>query len=66
MDALKNLTGGGKKQEQPTTQTKDEGSGGIMGSLNSALGGGKKSEQNEDALDKGNVDSNLVEKPPSY
>jgi hypothetical protein len=54
MDYLKNLTG----PEQKAPETKQESSGGIMDSVNTALGGGKKSEQKEDYLDKS--------LPPSY
>jgi len=48
MDYLKNLTG----PEQKAPETKQESSGGVMDSVNTALGGGKKSEQKEDYLDK--------------
>jgi len=48
MDYLKNLT----SPEQKAPETKQESSGGIMDSVNTALGGGKKSEQKEDYLDK--------------
>ncbi|KAI3329943.1 hypothetical protein F4824DRAFT_371962 [Ustulina deusta] len=56
MDFVNKIVGGGSKDEDNITGTKEqqeEKPAGFMDKLNSVAGGGKEGEKNEDALDKG-------------
>lgn len=67
MDFVKNLTGGNQNQnqntatnqQQPTEGQKEEGGflAGLANKAHGAAGGGPESEKNEDALDKGTLQS---------
>jgi len=66
MDFVNKLTGGSdskgadQKQQQQQTQGSSSG-GGFMDKLHGMAGGGPESEKNEDALDKGKVETRFAQ-----